>query len=91
MYVEDLVGPETVNTMPEETIQVFQDHGRVAPTLEQGVDEARRLLERLADLGIDYDDVTKTLEREGVEKFGDSFREMLDGIEAKRSALAGVA
>ncbi len=91
LYVEDLIGPETVNTMPEETIQAFQDHGNVAPTLEQGIDEAKRLLDDLADAGIDYDDVTATLEREGVEKFAESFRDLLDGIQAKRSQLAGVA
>jgi transaldolase len=91
MYVEDLIGPDTVNTMPEETVEAFQDHGRVAPTLDQGVDEAHELLRQLADAGIDYDDVTETLEREGVSKFADSFQELLDGIEAKRNALAGVA
>src|ERR671935_1270396 len=68
MYVKDLIGAETVNTMPEETIQAFQDHGRVAPTLEEGIDEARRLFDQLAEAGVDYDDVTETLEREGVEK-----------------------
>ena len=91
MYVEDLIGPATVNTMPEETIQAFQDHGNVAPTLEQGIDDAKRLFDDLAQAGIDYDDVTATLEREGVEKFAESFRELLDGIRAKRSQLAGVA
>jgi transaldolase len=48
MYVEELIGPETVNTMPEETIRAYRDHGRVEPTLEQGVDEAKRTFERLA-------------------------------------------
>jgi transaldolase len=91
MYVKDLIGPETVNTMPEETIQAFQDHGRVALTLEEGIEEAKRLFDQLAEAGVDYDDVTETLEREGVEKFADSFRELLDGIQAKRSQLAGVA
>jgi transaldolase len=91
MYVEELIGPETVNTMPEETVGDFQDHGRVALTLEQRVDEARRLFDRLAEVGVDYDDVTATLEREGVEKFADSFHELLDSIHAKRSQLAGVA
>jgi len=91
MYVEDLIGLATVNTMPEETIQAFQDHGNVAPTLEQGIDDAKRLFDNLAEAGIDYDDVTATLEREGVEKFAESFRELLDGIRAKRSQLAGVA
>jgi len=90
LYVEDLIGPETVNTMPEETIRAFQDHGEVALTLEQGVDEARALLERLAEAGVDYDDVTATLEREGVEKFIASFESLLEGIRAKRAALSAV-
>ncbi|HYZ18796.1 MAG TPA: transaldolase [Gaiellaceae bacterium] len=88
MYVEELIGPETVNTMPKETIEAFQDHGRVALTLEQGLDEARKLFRDLQAAGIDYDDVIATLEREGVEKFADSFRELLEGIEAKRRQLA---
>ena len=87
LYVEELIGSLTVNTMPEETIRAFQDHGEVAPTLEEEVEEARRTLERFAEAGIDYDDVTATLEREGVEKFADSFTELLDGIEAKSGEL----
>ena len=87
MYVEELIGPETVNTMPIETIEAFQDHGVVADTLEQGVDEAQKLLEALAGAGVDYDDVTDTLEREGVQKFSDSFTELLEGISAKRGEL----
>ena len=87
MYVEELIGSETVNTMPHETIEAFQDHGAVADTLEQGVDEARKLLEELARAGVDYDDVTETLEREGVQKFADSFAELLEGIHAKRGEL----
>src|ERR687896_2276769 len=79
MYVEELIGPMTVNTMPEETIRAFQDHGRVAPTLEQGLDEARQVFEQIAAAGIDYDDVVETLEREGVQKFADSFSELLEG------------
>src|SRR5204863_7115886 len=62
MYVEELIGPETVDTMPEETIQAFQDHGQVALTLEQDVDEAQRVLERVAQAGVDYDDVVRVLE-----------------------------
>jgi transaldolase len=88
LYVEELIGPETVNTMPEETIRAFQDHGDVALTLGQGVDEARRLLDQLADAGVDYDDVVRVLEEEGVQKFADSFAELLDGISAKRGELA---
>lgn len=87
LYVEELIGPETVNTMPEETIRAFQDHGPVAPTLEQGIDEAQRTFERVAEAGVDYDDVTRTLEREGVEKFADSFAELLEGIRGKAGEL----
>jgi transaldolase len=76
-----------VNTMPEETIEAFQDHGNVAETLTQAVDEARKLFDDLRDVGIDYDDVSETLEREGVQKFADSFEELLDGIKAKRGEL----
>jgi transaldolase len=87
LYVEELIGPMTVNTMPEETIRAFQDHGRIAPTLEQGLDEAQRVFEQIAAAGIRYDDVTDTLEREGVQKFADSFAELLEGIHAKAGEL----
>jgi transaldolase len=88
LYVEQLIGPETVNTMPEETIEAFQDHGKVEPTLEKGLGKARKLLEELAEAGVDYDDVTETLEEEGVQKFADSFEELLGGIRAKQGDLA---
>jgi len=87
LYVEELIGPKTVNTMPLETIRAFQDHGEVAETLEQGVDEARGLLSELERAGVDYDDVTDTLEREGVQKFSDSFAELVERIRAKRGEL----
>ena len=88
MYIEGLIGPETVNTMPEETMRAFQDHGRVEETLTKEVDAARKLLDDLAAAGIDYDDVVATLEQEGVQKFSDSFEELLEGIREKRGALA---
>jgi transaldolase len=88
LYVEELIGPKTVNTMPEETIEAFQAHGEVAPTLEQRIDEAHQVFEELRGAGIDYADVTDTLEREGVEKFSDSFAELLEGIRAKSGELA---
>src|SRR5262245_27085077 len=89
MYVEELVGPETVNTMPLETIKAFQDHGEVrGDTVFDGVDEARALLGQLEDAGVDYDDVTDTLEAEGVQKFADSFDEIVESIRAKRGQLA---
>jgi transaldolase len=87
LYVEELIGPETVNTMPEETIQAFQDHGEVAPTLEKDLDEAKRVFDRIAAAGVDYDDVVVVLEQEGVQKFSDSFAELLDGVSAKRGEL----
>ncbi|HEY3019063.1 MAG TPA: transaldolase [Solirubrobacteraceae bacterium] len=88
MYVEELIGPDTVDTMPPETIEAFQDHGEVAPTLERDLDGAHDLLDRLREAGISYDDVIDTLEREGVKKFSDSFHQLLDDVKAKRDALA---
>jgi transaldolase len=87
LYVEELIGPDTVNTMPKETIEAFQDHGNVALTLEEGVDEAKRVFEQIAEAGVDYGDVTDTLEREGVQKFIDSFAELFEGLESKRGQL----
>jgi transaldolase len=87
MYVEELIGPETVNTMPRETIEAFQDHGEVRETLEQGLDEAHQLLVELAEAGIDYDDVTRVLEEEGVQKFADSFDELIEGLRSKKEQL----
>src|ERR1700751_1704274 len=88
LYVEELIGPQTVDTMPEETIEDFQDHGEVrGDTSLEGLDEAHKLFDQLAAVGIDYDDVVKTLEKEGVQKFSDSFAELLDGVMAKRGAL----
>ncbi len=88
LYVEELIGPDTVNTMPEETIEAYQDHGRPEVRLDRGLDEARRVFEQLADAGLDYDDVTDTLEREGVEKFAASFDELMQALAAKQQALA---
>ncbi len=87
IYVEELIGPQTVNTMPEGTIRDFEDHGRAQNTLESGVEEARRTLEQFAQAGIDYDDVVKVLEEEGVQKFADSFKELLEGVREKRHEL----
>jgi transaldolase len=87
MYVEELIGPDTVDTMPEETIRDFQDHGLARARLEADLEQARALFGKLADVGVAYDDVTDTLEREGVEKFAASFGELLAALEQKRSAL----
>ena len=89
LYVEELIGPDTVNTMPAETIAAFQDHGEVKRRhAHEGVDEAEQLLDDLREAGVDYDDVVETLEAEGVQKFADSFEELLEGIRAKRGELA---
>jgi transaldolase len=88
MYVEGLIGADTVNTMPLETVEAFQDHGEVADTLTQGVDEAKALFDELEQAGVDYDDVIATLEREGVEKFAESFAHVRSGISARSKAVA---
>jgi transaldolase len=87
LYVEELIGPDTVNTMPEETIRAFQDHGIPRPSLQEGLAEAQAVMDDLADAGVDYDEVTETVEREGVEKFEASFRELLDSLSAKLGTL----
>jgi transaldolase len=88
LYVEELIGPDTVNTMPAETIVAFQDHGEVRKdSLTSGIDAAHTLLGDLREAGVDYDDVVATLEEEGVQKFADSFAELLAGIRAKREQL----
>src|SRR5688500_16032962 len=91
LYVEELIGPETISTMPEETIRAFQDHGRVEPRLESDLDEAQHLFNQLYAAGVDYDDIVATLEREGIEKFAVSFNELLKGIARRRHQLAQAA
>lgn len=83
LYVDELIGPETITTMPEETIAAFQDHGRVEQRLETELDAAHEVLEELSSAGVDYDDIVATLEREGIEKFNRSFDELLEGIADK--------
>ena len=91
IYVEELIGANTVNTMPRETVEAFIDHGHAEDTLERDVEGARKTLEEFAAAGIDYDDVVEVLEREGVEKFADSFRELIDGVASKRDQLVRIA
>jgi transaldolase len=87
LYVDELIGPDTVNTMPEETIRAYQDHGLPEPRLERELDGARKLFDELARAGVDYEDLTETLEREGVEKFSAAFDELIAALDAKQSAL----
>ncbi|HET9781528.1 MAG TPA: transaldolase [Candidatus Dormibacteraeota bacterium] len=85
MYVEELIGPATVNTMPTTTLEAFMDHGRVAPTLQQDVEGARRLLDQLATNGIDLAAITQELEDEGVAGFAKSFRESIQHLSKVRT------
>jgi transaldolase len=87
IYVEELVGPRTVNTMPRETVEAVLDHARIRPSLTEDVEGARRVLDEFASAGVDYDDVVETLEREGVEKFAKAFQELFAGIKGKRDEL----
>ncbi len=87
MYVENLVGPNTVNTMPKSTIEDVKDHAEIRETIEEGLDEARQLFKDLEEAGIDYDDVTEVLEKEGVQKFADSFNELLEEIQQQTRQL----
>lgn len=87
LYVEELLGADTVNTMPEETIMAYQDHGSPQARLTDGLDDAERVFEGLKRVGVDYDDLTDTLEREGVEKFAESFEDLLQALSAKRESL----
>jgi transaldolase len=89
LYVEELIGPETVNTMPAETVVAFADHGEVrGATVTEDVAGAHALLAELATAGVDYDDVVATLEQEGVEKFASSFTDLLEGLRTKAHAVA---
>jgi transaldolase len=85
MYVEELIGPETVNTMPDATITAFKNHGKAARTVDSHLDEARATMEQLIAAGIDYDAVTRQLENEGIASFSKSFEELLAEI-AKKAA-----
>ena len=89
VYVEDLIAPGTVNTMPESVIFAFEDHGETrGDTITGSYSEARKVLADLAALGIDYDDVVKVLEDEGVQKFEASWVELLDGVQKSLDAAA---
>jgi transaldolase len=91
LYVEELIGPETISTMPEKTIRAFQDHGRVESRLDTHLDESRHLFNQLYAAGVDYDDLVATLEREGIEKFIASVNELVDRIAKKRRSLREAA
>ena len=82
-YVEALIGPETVDTVPLETLEAFADHGRAADTLRQNVQRATDLLARLSDIGLDLDDIARRLEEEGIEKFRQPYDSLLETLRRK--------
>jgi transaldolase len=88
LYVEELIGPETVNTMPIDTIDALLDHGQLARTLDAGMDDARDTLRRIEAQGISMERVTDELITEGVAAFAKSFDELIETIESQREALA---
>ena len=89
VYVEELIGPDTVNTMPRETVEAFEDHGEVrGDTLLEDPKDASRILDAFESAGVSYDEVVQTLEREGVEKFAKSFSDLIEGLESKVKLVA---
>lgn len=88
LYVDNLIGPHTVNTLPDKTIEAFEDHGTVKRTVDTGLDEARDTLQRLARSGVDLGDVARTLEEEGVSAFVKSYDELLQALEDKANGMA---
>lgn len=87
LYAEELIGPNTVDTMPLETIEKFRDHGRVRLSIEDNIPQAKAELAALEEVGIHYDQVTQQLLDEGVQKFADSFHELFKGIEGKKQTI----
>ena len=89
MYVEELIGRDTVNTIPQQTLNAFLDHGKVRPSLEEDLTGATKTLADLETLGISMDEVTYELEVEGVKTFADAFTVLLDAVKAKTGAVVG--
>jgi transaldolase len=88
LYVDSLIGPDTVNTLPEATIAAFEDHGTMDRSIERGVDHAGAVMDTLAEVGVDMDEVGRTLEDQGVAGFHESFAHVLQALESKARQLA---
>jgi transaldolase/glucose-6-phosphate isomerase len=89
LYIEGLIAPETISTMPPATMDAFRDHGRVQPTLEENIEQARQVMATLEKSGISIDSVTAKLVEEGVQIFANAFDKLLDAVARKRVALLG--
>ena len=88
LYVDSLIGPDTVNTLPEATITAFEDHGTIARTIDAGIDDAVDVMDRLAAVGVDMNDVGLALENKGVAGFHESFAHVLSALNSKARQLA---
>ncbi len=89
LYVDSLIGPDTVNTLPEATIAPFEDHGTLARTIDTDLDDAADVMSRLSAVGVDMDDVGRALEERGVAGFHESFAHVLNALDAKARQLVG--
>jgi len=89
LYVKGLIGSDTVNTMPLETLDAFRDHGQVHPTLNEGIEEAKQVLARLAKVGVKLEGITEQLQEDGIKAFADSFDQLLAALEKKRNVVVG--
>ena len=89
LYIDELIGAETVNTIPPHTIDAFRDHGRVGSTLEKDIEDAYKTLDNLVELQIDLDEIVEQLQEDGVIAFADSFDALIETIEVKREKFSG--
>jgi transaldolase len=87
LYVDNLIGPETINTMPEATLEAFEDHGTLARAVDADLDAARATWDAIAAVGVDLDDVGRVLEEQGVASFAKSFDELLVALSTKAEDL----
>lgn len=87
LYLDALIGEDTVNTVPPATLAAFKDHGTAAPTLDHGLDDAQIVLDKLAEVGVNLDLITQQLQEDGVESFADSFQKLIAGVEGKVKLL----
>jgi transaldolase/glucose-6-phosphate isomerase len=91
LYAEELIGPDTVDTMPASTLDAFRDHGQVRATIEEGLAESRQVMAQLAEVGIDFAAVTQKLEEQGVEAFANDYQKLLNSIAGKRAQVLASA
>ena len=89
LYVDTLIGPDTVNTMPENTLEAFEDHGTLARSVDADLDGARRVIDGVGRVGVDLDEVSAVLEEQGVASFAKSFDELMGSLGAKAAKVGG--